>query len=52
MLKGILVAAAEPTPATNRATPRIDPALRRSRTCYDRLAGVLGNLADTLGWPG
>jgi hypothetical protein len=42
MLEGIMVVAAEPAPATNRATPRIDPALRRARTCYDHLAGELG----------
>jgi DNA-binding transcriptional ArsR family regulator len=42
MLEGIMVVAAEPVPATNRATPRIDPALRRARTCYDHIAGELG----------
>lgn len=32
-----------------RATPRIDPALRNARTCYDHLAGRLGvALADAL----
>jgi DNA-binding transcriptional ArsR family regulator len=41
MLEGIMVAA-EPAPATNLATPRIDPALRRARTCYDHLAGEIG----------
>ncbi len=32
-----------------RATPRIDPALREARTCYDHIAGRLGvALADAL----
>lgn len=34
---------------TRRATPRIDPALREARTCYDHLAGRLGvGIADAL----
>ena len=32
----------EPRDAPRRATPRIDPALREARTCYDHLAGRLG----------
>jgi DNA-binding transcriptional ArsR family regulator len=45
MLEGIMVVAAEPLPATRR----IDPALRRARTCYDHLAGELGvAIADAL----
>lgn len=48
MLEGIMVVAAEPAP-TRRATPRISPALREARTCYDHLAGHLGvALADAL----
>jgi hypothetical protein len=38
--------AAEPR---RRATPRIDPSLRRARTCYDHLAGQLGvGIADRM----
>lgn len=49
MLEDIMVVAAEPAPELRRATPRIDPALRRARTCYDHLAGELGvALADAL----
>lgn len=49
MLEGIMVVAAEPPTAARRATPRIDPALRQARTCYDHLAGELGvALADAL----
>lgn len=49
MLESILVAAAEPRPEPSRATPRISPALREARTCYDHLAGRLGvGLADAL----
>ena len=33
MLEGIMVVAGELAPTTRRATPRIDPALRRARTC-------------------
>lgn len=41
------VATASATP--RRAVPRIDPALREARTCYDHLAGRLGvALADAL----
>ena len=48
MLEGIMAVAAEPR-STHRATPRIDPALREARTCYDHLAGRLGvALADAL----
>ncbi|MGV7032080.1 ArsR/SmtB family transcription factor [Methylobacterium symbioticum] len=49
MLESILVAGAEPWPEPSRATPRISPALREARTCYDHLAGRLGvGLADAL----
>ncbi len=48
MLEGIMVVAAEFAPE-RRVTPRIDPALREARTCYDHLAGRLGGaLADAL----
>ncbi len=48
MLEGIMVVAVEPAPG-RRATPRVDPALREARTCYDHLAGRLGvALADAL----
>jgi DNA-binding transcriptional ArsR family regulator len=48
MLEGIMVVAAEPAPK-RRATPRISPALREARTCYDHLAGRLAvALADAL----
>jgi len=48
MLDGIMVVAAEFAPE-RRATPRVDPALREARTCYDHLAGRLGvALADAL----
>jgi DNA-binding transcriptional ArsR family regulator len=37
------------TETSPRATPRISPALREARTCYDHLAGRLGvGLADAL----
>jgi DNA-binding transcriptional ArsR family regulator len=42
MLEGIMVVAGELAPTARRATPRIDPALRRARTCYDHMAGELG----------
>jgi DNA-binding transcriptional ArsR family regulator len=42
MLEGIMVVAGELAPTARRATPRIDPALRRARTCYDQMAGELG----------
>ena len=49
MLEGIMVVAGELAPTTRRATPRIDPALRRARTCYDHIAGELGvAIADAL----
>lgn len=49
MLEGIMVVAGELAPTTRRATPRIDPALRRARTCYDHIAGELGvAIADRL----
>jgi DNA-binding transcriptional ArsR family regulator len=49
MLEGIMVVAGELAPTTRRATPRIDPALRRALTCYDHLAGELGvAIADGL----
>jgi DNA-binding transcriptional ArsR family regulator len=49
MLEGIMVVAGDLEPTTRRATPRIDPALRRARTCYDHIAGELGvAIADGL----
>jgi DNA-binding transcriptional ArsR family regulator len=50
MLEGMMVVAGSgAAPATRRATPRISPALRDARTCYDHLAGRLGvGLADSL----
>ncbi len=49
MLEGIMVVAGELAPTTPRATPRIDPALRRACTCYDHIAGELGvTIADGL----
>jgi DNA-binding transcriptional ArsR family regulator len=49
MLESILVAAPDGEAAPRRATPRISPALREARTCYDHLAGRLGvGLADAL----
>ena len=39
----------EPAGPSRRATPRIDPALRAARTCYDHLAGRLGvGIAEAL----
>ncbi|MFQ3456814.1 helix-turn-helix transcriptional regulator [Bradyrhizobium sp. UFLA01-814] len=41
MLEGMMtVAAIDPHPS--RRPPRIDPEMRRARTCYDHLAGELG----------
>jgi DNA-binding transcriptional ArsR family regulator len=50
MLEAILVmAAAGLEPDAPRATPRISPALKEARTCYDDLAGRLGvGIADAL----
>ncbi len=51
MLEAMMVIAnrGEPEEASRRATPRIDPALREARTCYDHLAGRLGvGIADAL----
>jgi DNA-binding transcriptional ArsR family regulator len=49
MLEGIMVVAAEPGLVGRTTTARIDPALRRARTCYDHLAGELGvAIADAL----
>ena len=49
MLEGIMVVAGELAPTIPPATPRIDPALRRARTCYDHIAGELGvAIADGL----
>ncbi|MBE7200677.1 MAG: winged helix-turn-helix transcriptional regulator [Parafilimonas terrae] len=51
MLEAMMVIAnrGEPKDAPRRATPRIDPALREARTCYDHLAGRLGvGIADAL----
>ncbi len=48
MLEVVMAVAAAPAEG-KRATPRIDPALRNARTCYDHLAGRLGvALADAL----
>jgi DNA-binding transcriptional ArsR family regulator len=48
MLEALMGFAAAPDCGC-RATPRIDPALRDARTCYDHLAGRLGvALADAL----
>jgi DNA-binding transcriptional ArsR family regulator len=49
MLEGIMCFASEGPTTVRRATPRIDPALRRARTCYDHIAGELGvAIADRL----
>jgi DNA-binding transcriptional ArsR family regulator len=49
MLEGIMTFASERVTNVRRATPRIDPALRRARTCYDHIAGELGvAIADRL----
>ncbi|MBA3776093.1 MAG: transcriptional regulator, partial [Betaproteobacteria bacterium] len=40
-LEAVMVLAAQSAPSA-RAEPRIDPALRRARTCYDHIAGELG----------
>jgi DNA-binding transcriptional ArsR family regulator len=51
MLEAMMVIAnrGEPQDASRRATPRIDPALREARTCYDHLAGRLGvGIADAM----
>ncbi|MCJ2033822.1 ArsR/SmtB family transcription factor [Methylobacterium sp. J-068] len=51
MLEAMMVIAnrSEPKDAPRRATPRIDPALREARTCYDHLAGRLGvGIADAM----
>jgi DNA-binding transcriptional ArsR family regulator len=49
MLEDIMVVAGELGPTTHRAPPRIDPALRRARTCYEHIAGELGvEIADGL----
>ena len=51
MLESMMVVAnSSNAPETRRrATPRIDPSLRRARTCYDHLAGQLGvGIADRL----
>jgi DNA-binding transcriptional ArsR family regulator len=49
MLEGIMTFASERATNVRRATPRIDPALRRARTCYDHIAGELGvAIADRL----
>lgn len=37
-----LMVLAERTEPVRRATPRVPPALRRGRTCYDHLAGLVG----------
>jgi DNA-binding transcriptional ArsR family regulator len=49
MLEGIMTFAFERATNVRRATPRIDPTLRRARTCYDHIAGELGvAVADRL----
>ncbi len=51
MLEAMMVIAnrGEPKDAPRRATPRIDPALREARTCYDHLAGRVGvGIADAM----
>ena len=49
MLEGIMVVAVGKIDAPRRATPRVDPELRRARTCYDHIAGELGvAIADAL----
>ena len=51
MLEHMMVIASRVQPADDRrrATPRVSPALREARTCYDHLAGRLGvGLADAL----
>jgi len=51
MLESMMVVAAgrAASETQRRATPRISPALREARTCYDHLAGRLGvGLADAL----
>jgi DNA-binding transcriptional ArsR family regulator len=49
MLEGMLRVAAGATSASKLTRPRIDPALRDARTCYDHLAGRLGiSLAEAL----
>ena len=51
MLEGMMVVANHGGSAGSprRATPRIAPALREARTCYDHLAGRLGvGIADAL----
>jgi len=48
VLEALMTVAAGQDPG-RRATPRIDPALRNARTCYDHVAGRLGvALADAL----
>jgi DNA-binding transcriptional ArsR family regulator len=49
MLEGIMVVAVGKVDTPRRATPRVDPELRRARTCYDHIAGELGvAIADAL----
>ncbi|WP_336488373.1 ArsR/SmtB family transcription factor [Methylobacterium nigriterrae] len=49
MLEAILVVAAAQEAGAPRATPRVSPALKEARTCYDHLAGRLGvGIADAL----
>jgi DNA-binding transcriptional ArsR family regulator len=49
LLESIMTFASDPRGRKKRATPRIDPALRRARTCYDHIAGELGvAIADRL----
>jgi hypothetical protein len=44
-----MIVAGELAPTARPATPRIDPALRRARACYDHIAGALGvAIADGL----
>ena len=49
ILEGLMAVAGDLRPERRRATPRIDPGLRRARTCYDHIAGELGiAIADAL----
>jgi hypothetical protein len=49
MLEGIMTFSSDRSATVRRATPRIDPVIRRARTCYDHIAGELGvAIADRL----
>jgi hypothetical protein len=47
MLEGIMVVAGEIAPTARRATPRIDPALRRARTCCDHMVAIADGLVES-----